>query len=181
MTSSYVPEELIQKDAVKMITATQRALITKVTHAQDIVHLIARKKKSDAPSQMIQLLDAPCLHCAFQNRKIITQIIAIINNVHLSAILIASNCALDSKTIWDAILLMNAFQTVSKPAQFNVPMMKSNAKVTLIAKQTVLIKICAKPKPKMSMVMPVQMTLLLMDVQSTAVEILSCVRLRRML
>ena len=179
--NSYVPEELIQKDAVKMITATLRALITKVTHVQDIAHLIVKKKKSDALSQTIQLQDALCLHCAFQNQKIITENIAIINNVHLSVILIASNCALDSKTILDATLLMNAYQPVSKPAQFNVPMMKSNAKVTLIAKQTVLIKICAKPKPKMSMVRPVQMTLLHMGAQSTAVEILSCAHLRRML
>merc|ERR1712136_266558 len=111
----------------------------------------------------------------------ITENIAIINNVHLSVILIASNYALDSKTILDATLLMNAYLPVSKPAQYNAPMMKSNAKVTLIAKQTVLIKTCAKPKPKMLMVRLVQMTLLLMDVQSTAVEILSCAHLRRML
>ena len=61
----YVPEELIQQDAVKMIIATLKVLITKVTHAQDIAHLIAKKRKSDAPLQMIQLQVALFLHCAF--------------------------------------------------------------------------------------------------------------------
>ena len=129
MMSSCVPEELIQKDVVKMITATLKAPITKVTHAQDIAHLIARKTKSDAPSQTIQLQVVLFLHCVFQNRLIITENIAIINNVHSSVIRIVSNCVLDTKTTLDATLPMNAYQTVSKPAQFNVPMMKSNAKV----------------------------------------------------
>ena len=129
MMNYYVPEELIQQDAVKMITVTLKVLTTKVTHAQDIVHSIAKKKKSNAPFQMIQLQVALFLHCAFQNQKMITENIAIINNVHLSVIRRASNCALDTKIILDATLLMNAYQFVSKPAQFNVLMMKSNVMV----------------------------------------------------
>ena len=112
-----------------MIIATLKVLIMNATHSQDIAHLIAKKRKSHAPFRMIQLQVALFLHCAFLNQKMITENIAIINNVHLSVILIASNYALDSKTILDATLLMNAYQIVSKPAQFNVLMMKSNVKV----------------------------------------------------
>ena len=180
MTSFCVLVELIPKDAEKTITATQKAQITKVTHAQDTVHLTAKRKNSDVPSQTIQSQDVQSLHCAFQNQKTVLVNIVIINNAHFFA-KNPNNCALDLKTILDVILLTNAYQPVSKPAPFNAVMMKSNVKVKLIVILTVLTKISANLKQRMSMVMPAQMILLLMDAQSTAVEILSCVHLRRIL
>merc|ERR1712136_722540 len=152
MTSFCVLVELVLKDAERTITATQKAQTTKVTHVQDTVHLTAKKKNSDVPSQTIQSQDVQFLHCA-----------------------------LDSKTILDVILQTNASQPVSKPAPSNAVMMKSNAKVKLTVILTVLIKISVNLKQKTSMVMLAQMTLLLMDAQSTAVEILSCVHPKKML
>ena len=128
MTSFCVLVELILKDAERTITATQKAQTTKVTHVQDTVHLTAKKKNSDVPSQTIQSQDVQFLHCAFQNQKMALVNIVIINNAHFF-VKNLNNCALDSKTIWDATLPMYAYQTVSKLVQFNVPMMKSNAKV----------------------------------------------------
>ena len=180
MTSSCVPEELIQKDAMKMITATLKAPIMKVTHAQDTVHLTAKRKNSDVPSQTIQSQDVQSLHCAFQNQKTVLVNTVIINNAHFFA-KNPNNCALDLKTILDVILLTNAYQPVSKPAPSNAAMMKSNAKVKLIVILTVLTKISANLKQRMLMVMPAQMILLLMDAPSTAVEILSCAHLKKML
>jgi len=171
----------MRKDAEKMTTVTPKALVMVEKSAQDTVHLIAKKKNSDAPSQTIQSLVAPSLHCASQNQRTIMENTAIINNALLSVILKANNCALDSKTIWVVILPINAFQPVSKLAQFNVPMMKSNVKVSYKIAVIVLIKISAKLKPRMSMEMPVPMILLLMDAQKAAVEIPSCAHPKKML
>jgi len=180
MMSFCVLVELILKDAEKMITATLKALITKVTLVQDTAHLTAKKKNSDAPSQTIQSQDAQFLHCAFQNQKTVLVNIVIINNAHFFA-KNPNNCALDSKTILDVILLINAYQPVLKPVPSNAVMMKSNAKVKLTVILTVLTKISVNLKQRTSMVMLAQMILLLMDAQSTAVEILSCAHPKKML
>ena len=181
MTSSCVPEVPIQKDAEKMITATKKALIMKATHAQDTVHSIVPKKNSDAPSQTIQSQAAPFLHCAFQKRKTITAMIAIINNAHSFATLQPNNNALDTKITLDAKPQIPAYQPVLKPVLSNVAKTKLNAKAKLIATAIALILMFARQKPRMSMVTLAPMILPLMDAQSIAVMIPSCAHPQKML
>ena len=137
MMSSCVQVELIQKDAEKTITATKRELTMKVIHAQDTAHLIALTKNSDAPSQTIQSPVALFLLYAFLKKKTTAVKIVPTNNAHFFVIQKTNNYVLDLKIILDVKLQINAFPTASKHAQFNAPMMKSNAKVNLTAKLTV--------------------------------------------